>query len=1255
MGKNEKYFIKDEALKTSDEDYFGHIDLANNIHRMIVHTEAPFNIAIVGKWGMGKSSLINIVKKILSNDPEYLVQEINAWKYQKEEFGKAFLKQLLQSVENKEFTSQQQFEKDLWNHLSEFSPQRNRQSIRKDVKNIPQNILNKLKKHWKKIVFFLITILAVIVYKTIGMQVCFFEEPLEILRQSFLSYCKNVVAILIVPIIVWYGKIYMDRHVEQEKIQLGINLPMETRDDYEIYLRRVLNSQENKNKKIVTIIDDLDRLEMNKIVEALDALKVFMNLDNCIFIVPFDDAILKRALEKNRVKALNSTESVIDSELILDKLFQYKVYIPELVKINIGKYAVDLFRKECSDFVCEYMNDDMDEACRIVQNVIIHKHVTTPRQVKKLINNFVNNMIIAVEREKKGTIQKTFATDTKSVRYIAKMSVLQSDYNEFYDLLYYNIGLMEDLLSVYRGDETQTIPKELQMFFEEKQEAEKPVLKVKYQSLIDYLIYTENYKNISAKESYLYMAQDKISVLTGDRKQQDFISSVLSWNETAVKDALEKTPIIVEKLSDYIRLEDNLDEVMVACFVAINLINEVEEKYKKELILQISARLEVCTLYATVTGIERLDIENYYMIRNLIGEKEVFDRAMSTALKRMEYSEEVENVIQQLLEHRKDFAENVKIQLKQNIETYVSEDEYRIEDIDNITRGMSKDELREYFPIEMFKNLAESLIAEKDYSEAKSNSFARYFQTYINKENVIGDAEQILLDLVADVNSHGVLYDVLNKSQLLRTLPEGVGKELVNEIVAEDVTESSEPTYALLSNLPCVYGEDDDNSILDEFVNNIPSDVEIGNVIENFLENGNDINIFKTTITKITEAIVENSERWELFEKIEQYYDEEQKNEFLSLLDKKLEYVSGSKYGQTLQIIRNLKNNSIWISDIVGLIQDTVYKNVVSTGGNYQVYFSFAADSVSELKEELSQESLDLFARAFLRNHTAFPMETIRVLNNVTNLLGEEAVLFIVKELAISPDKEYIDEIIRFFLVNYKIFTEENDNLKDLVEFIIEYWNLIQDKVQAITILNKCYARISLANLKDLSCKIVEESELVAKVQPIMNKFYECLEDVNFVDLMLVVSKKSSPKEMEYLLLGTKANTNLNNIMVYIGAQADNYTKTQLYEIFRIYEECKCKEISAWIQISRELLKENTNENINKEILGSVIKKVKFEEVSKDKVIDLLFYIYNNTASDELKSEVVKTVSNLKITKKFKSMLQEASKEEFEKIQKSNK
>ena len=101
------YFIKDEALKSVDQDSFGHVDIANNIKNMIEYTDAPFNVAIIGKWGMGKSSLINMLKKVLEQDQTdvYMIQEINAWKYQKEEFGRAFLKQLLQGIEGRKFNS----------------------------------------------------------------------------------------------------------------------------------------------------------------------------------------------------------------------------------------------------------------------------------------------------------------------------------------------------------------------------------------------------------------------------------------------------------------------------------------------------------------------------------------------------------------------------------------------------------------------------------------------------------------------------------------------------------------------------------------------------------------------------------------------------------------------------------------------------------------------------------------------------------------------------------------------------------------------------------------------------------------------------------------------------------------------------------------------------------------------------------------------------------------------------------------------
>ena len=40
---------------------------------------ATFNIAIVGKWGLGKSSLINIVKQHLSTQKDkYIIEDINA-------------------------------------------------------------------------------------------------------------------------------------------------------------------------------------------------------------------------------------------------------------------------------------------------------------------------------------------------------------------------------------------------------------------------------------------------------------------------------------------------------------------------------------------------------------------------------------------------------------------------------------------------------------------------------------------------------------------------------------------------------------------------------------------------------------------------------------------------------------------------------------------------------------------------------------------------------------------------------------------------------------------------------------------------------------------------------------------------------------------------------------------------------------------------------------------------------------------------
>lgn len=108
--KTKKYFVKDESLHGMDNDRFNYADIAHVLDETISTNEPPYNIAIIGKWGLGKSSLINLVtEKYKKDSAHYQVQEINAWKYEKESLRKVFLKQLWQGLSDQRYKALKQF------------------------------------------------------------------------------------------------------------------------------------------------------------------------------------------------------------------------------------------------------------------------------------------------------------------------------------------------------------------------------------------------------------------------------------------------------------------------------------------------------------------------------------------------------------------------------------------------------------------------------------------------------------------------------------------------------------------------------------------------------------------------------------------------------------------------------------------------------------------------------------------------------------------------------------------------------------------------------------------------------------------------------------------------------------------------------------------------------------------------------------------------------------------------------------------
>jgi hypothetical protein len=94
--------------------------------------------------------------------------------------------------------------------------------------------------------------------------------------------------------------------------------------------------------------------------------------------------------------------------------------------MDMREYAYNLCKKEVPEIFNIVPNFKS-----ILENILIYSDVTTPRQIKKIINIFVNNFLISKDREKNKKLESNLITSENGLRVLAKVSVLQSDFPEF--------------------------------------------------------------------------------------------------------------------------------------------------------------------------------------------------------------------------------------------------------------------------------------------------------------------------------------------------------------------------------------------------------------------------------------------------------------------------------------------------------------------------------------------------------------------------------------------------------------------------------------------------------------------------------------------------------------------------------------------------------------------------------------------------------------------------------------------------------
>jgi KAP family P-loop domain len=301
------------ADNETSEDLLGfkvHADLIIDL----IHDETvlPVTIGVFGDWGSGKSSILHIIKNEFEKEEnkDSLCIYFNGWTFEGYDDAKAaLLNAILKELEdNKKLTDE-----------------------------VKDTVKEKAKKLWKSInwmrgagmVFKNIALPAISAYFTGGLSLIPFaaqrisewgvDSPEKLIEKLRSSEGEQ-----------FFKSLITENSETDDKTNAVVNF----RKDFEDLLKAT------KFKKLVVLIDDLDRCTPERIIDNLEAIKLFLNVPNTAFIIGADPRIVKHAIEYKygvEERKLDSENPEIVKDY-LEKLIQIPYSLPKLSDSEVETY-----------------------------------------------------------------------------------------------------------------------------------------------------------------------------------------------------------------------------------------------------------------------------------------------------------------------------------------------------------------------------------------------------------------------------------------------------------------------------------------------------------------------------------------------------------------------------------------------------------------------------------------------------------------------------------------------------------------------------------------------------------------------------------------------------------------------------------------------------------------------------------------------------------------------------------------------------
>lgn len=384
LDASKTYIVNDQPTDTDALDFTPYVETLADI---IQTGNTPLTIGVFGTWGSGKTSLMKMIRKNLPDD--FTVAWFDAWKYDKEEtLWRAFLLSVLTSLKDtaqKDGKPTEEFEK-MQSLLYREMELEKLGGVTIDLPKLGGAVATGLVKLSLSFIPGISTLTKLVEELQAGAAKSSTDEAVAaITRERTKIYIEQV----------QFLEQFQEKFAKLVKTHIA-------------------------PKRLVVFVDDLDRCLPEKAIEVLEAIKLFLDVENCVFVLGLDQEVIARGIEmkyKDLGEKKNDDSSqpkfTIEGVRYLEKIIQLPFQIPPVEQTDMD------------DFVHGLSADWPHEECPKIFAIGLGDN---PRQIKRTVNTFL--MLWKLAEKRKNRLQERI----KPIR-LAKVVAIQNIFPDLYNLL----------------------------------------------------------------------------------------------------------------------------------------------------------------------------------------------------------------------------------------------------------------------------------------------------------------------------------------------------------------------------------------------------------------------------------------------------------------------------------------------------------------------------------------------------------------------------------------------------------------------------------------------------------------------------------------------------------------------------------------------------------------------------------------------------------------------------------------------------